>query len=198
LYTLSYRFDFHNRDKIFLQDFGNIEASGEVSYLTPSKVVEFWSLDRKEKLAAVEFQETAASRSGEADVMPAIKEFLPVKRQSPWSAKEPAQLNILKVINRYYPSGAHPWIENDTQYFETVFKPLGSLPRGILGQVALLISFPTVPHSDPYNVDVQVAIQERRRLEDWRSDGINPATSESAETFLGLFASDLQNASGSQ
>jgi hypothetical protein len=198
LYTLSYRFDFQNRDKIFLQDFGNIEASGEVSYLTSSKVVEFWSRDRKEKLTTVEFQETAASRSGETDELPAIKKFLSVKRESPWSANVPAQLNILQVINKYYPSGAHPWIENDTQYFETVFKPLGSLPRGILGRVALLISFPTVPTLDPYNIDVQVAIQERRRVEDWRDDGISPATSESVETLLALFAADLQKASRSQ
>jgi hypothetical protein len=197
LYTLSYRFDFHNRDKIFLQEFGNIEASGELSYLSPSKVVEFWSRDRKEKLATVEFRETAASRSGEAEEMPALKVFLPVKRKSPWPIKVPAQL-ILKVVNKHYPTGAHPWIEKDTQYFETLFEPLGSLPRGILGRVALLISFPTVPNSDPYYLDVQTAIQERRRLEDWRSEGISPETSSSAETFVSLFAADLEKASGSQ
>jgi hypothetical protein len=198
LYTLSYRFDFHNRDKIFLQEFGNIEANGELSYLSPSKVVEFWSRDRREKLATVEFQETGASRGGEAEEMPALKTFLPVKRPSPWPRNVPAKLNVLKVVTKYYQSGARAWIENDTQYFETLFEPLGSLPKGILGQVALLISFPTVPNSDPYNIDVQAAIQERRRLEDWRNDNISPETSNSANTFIALFAADLERASGSQ
>jgi hypothetical protein len=128
LYTLSYRYEFHDRVKIFVQDFGNIEASGGVSYLTPSKVVEFWSQDKKAKLASVEFRETVAPRGGEADEMPALKEFLSVKRQSLWPKKLPAQLNILKVVNKHYPRGAHAWIENDTQYFETLFEPLGSLP----------------------------------------------------------------------
>jgi hypothetical protein len=75
---------------------------------------------------------------------------------------------------------------------------MGSLPRGILGQVALLISFPTVPNSDPYYIDVQAAIQEKRHLEEWRSDSVSPATSASADTFLALFAADLERASGSQ
>jgi hypothetical protein len=115
---LSYRFDFYTRDKIFLQDFGNIEAHGELSYLNPSKVVEFWSRDRKEKLTTVEFEETAASKGGEADEMPPLREFLPVKRESPWPVKLPAQLNILKVVNKYYPSGARPWIQDDIHYFD--------------------------------------------------------------------------------
>lgn len=198
LYTLAYRFDFQNRDKIFVQDFGNIDASGELTYLSPSKIVEFWSRDRKEKLATVELQETAASRSGEAEEMPALKEFLPVKRKSPWPQNLPAQVNILKVVYQNYPTGARAWIENDTQYFETLFKPLGSLPKRVLGQIALLITFPTAPNSNPYDIDVQAAIQERRRLEDWRSDNISPETSSSAETFLGLFVADLERASGSQ
>jgi hypothetical protein len=162
LYTLSYRFDFHNRDKIFLQEFGNIEAGGELSYLSPSKVVEFWSRDRKEKLATVEFQETAASRGGEAEEMPALKVFLPVKRKSPWPKNLPAQL-ILKVVNKHYPTGAHPWIEKDTQYFETLFEPLGSLPRGILGRVALLISFPTVPNSRNRTLKAGAVTRSARR-----------------------------------
>jgi hypothetical protein len=197
LYKLSYRFDFHKRDQIFLKDFGNIEAQGELSYLTLSKVVEFWSRDRKDKLTTVEFQETASPK-GEPDELPSLKEFLHVKRESPWPVNLPAQLNILKVVNKYYPTGAHPWIEHDTQYFETVYKPLGSLRRGILGRVALLISFPTVPNSDPYNIDIQAAIQERRRLEDWRNDSISPETSSSAEAFLAFFAAELEKASGSQ
>jgi hypothetical protein len=197
LYTLSFRFDFNNRDKIFLQDFGDIGAHGEISYLSTSKVVDFWSSEQKQRLTTVKFQETGASR-GEADEMPAPREFPSVKRQSAWPRNLPAQLTVLKVVNKYYPTGAHPWIEHDTQFFETVYKPLGSLPRGILGRVALRISFPTVPNSDPYNIDVQAAIQERRRLEDWRSDNISPETSSSAETFLGLFAADLEKASGSQ
>jgi len=94
--------------------------------------------------------------------------------------------------------GPRAWIENDTRYFETLFELLGSLPRGILGEVALLISFPTVPNSDPYNINVQAAIQEWRRLEDWRNDNISPETSSSAKTFIALFAADLERASGSQ
>jgi hypothetical protein len=197
LYTLSFRFDFHNRDKIFLQDFGNIAARGEISYLSSSKVVDFWSSDRKEKLTTVEFKETAASR-GEADQLPLLKEFLSVKRQSSWPRNLPAQLNIIKVVNKYYPTGARPWIENDKQYFETAYKPLGSLPRGVLGQVALLVSYPIVPNSDPYNIDLQMAIQERRSLEDWRSNNISLDTSSSAETLLALFVADLEKAAGSQ
>ncbi len=198
LYTLSYRFDFHNRDKIFLQNFGNIEAHGELRYLAPSKVVEFWSRDQKEKLTTVEFQETASSRSSDADKMPALADFLPVKRTSPWPKNLPAKLNVLKVVNTHYQSGARAWIENDTQYFETLYEPLGSLPRGLLGQIALLISFPDAPNSDPYNIDVRAAIQERRRLEDWRNDNISPETSSSANTFLALFTANLERASGSQ
>jgi len=198
LYTLSYHFDFQNRDKIFLQEFGNIEASGELSYMSPSKVVEFWSRDQKEKLATVEFQETGASRATEVDEMPSPKVFLPVTRQSSWPKNLSAQTKILKVVSQHYPTGARAWIENDTQYFETLFEPLGSLPRRILGQIALLISFPTAPNSDPYNINVQAAIQERRRLEDWRSNNISPETTSSAETFLGLFVADLEKASGAQ
>jgi hypothetical protein len=197
LYTLSYHFEFDNRDQIFLQEFGNIEARGELCYLTRSKVVEFWSRDKKEKLTTVEFQETAASR-GDADKMPALTEFLTAKRTLAWPKKLPAKLNILKVVNTHYPSGARAWIENESQYFETLYEPLGSLPKGILGRVALLMSFPNAPNSDPYDIDVQTAIQERRRLEDWHSDNVSPETSSSAETFLALFAADLEKASGSQ
>jgi hypothetical protein len=209
LYTLSYRYDFHSRDKIFLQEFGNIEAKGELSYLSPSKVVEFWSRDRKEKLATVEFRETAASRSGEHEEIPPLEVFLPVNGtgiqtfhqlgyELPWPINVPTQLNILKVVDKCYPTGARAWIENDTQYLETSFRPLGSLPRGIFGRVALLISFPIVPNSDPYSIEVQAAIQERLRLEDWRYDNISPATFDSAKIFVVSFARDLEKASGSQ
>jgi len=198
LYTLSYHFDFRNRDNIFLSEFGNIETSGELSYMSPSKVVEFWSRDRKEKLATVEFQETGAPKGTEVDEVPPLKVFLSVMRKSLWPKNLPAQTNILKLVSQHYPTGARAWIENDTHYFETLFTPLGSLPRGILGHIALLISFPTTPNSDPYNVNLQAAIQERRRLEDWRSDNISPETTSSAETLLSSFVADLDKASREQ
>jgi hypothetical protein len=198
LYRLSYHFDFYNRDKIFLKDFGNIEARGELSYLAPSKVVEFWSSDQREKLTTVEFKETAAPKGDKGDELLPPGKFRPMKRESPWPASLPAQLNILKLINKYYPTGARPWIEEGFNYFETAFKPLGSLPRGTLGQVALLISFPATPNSDPYYINVQAAVQERLRLEDWRADDISAETSNSAENFVALFAADLQKASGIQ
>jgi hypothetical protein len=183
--SVSYDYAFPGRSTVRISGLGEVPATGSFHYITLGKQLEFKDSTSGMLLARTPLVETViVAAKPPLNQIPNDGDFQTAFRSFTWVSSQNLQERTDAVLSRYF--RYLPREDHGTTFIATTFTQLqleGS-PHGVLGQVALLISFPYETIPGKYSFHIQTAIREGRSLSDeYRVTG-DPTIIRAADSFV--------------
>ena len=192
-YSIVFRYAFSGRQTVDLGPLGTVPAEGGFSFLTTERELVFRETSGGAILARVPLQETvqAAARPPLIKI-PDESQFPPGHITISWPAQASFQDRANTVLARHFRYVPRT-IDGETKYFTTFATlPNRTFPRGTLGRVALLISLPAAPRTDPFQVRVRSLVLEGKTHSDELREPSNEEVTTEAARFVNALVSQLQ------
>jgi hypothetical protein len=194
-YLISFEYDFPNRSVVHLKGLGQVAAKGSFQYLSEDKELEFSEVGTKEVLVRVPINETIiVAAKPPLNQVPGENEFPPARRTYTWESPRALQERANAVLGKYF--NYVPRESKDTTFLATTFTPipLKGVPDGVLGEIALLITFPSGAGEKAFSFDVRSLIKEGRTLSDEFRPTSNRTIVDSAKDFVDSLVKEMKAA----
>jgi hypothetical protein len=167
-YSIDYSYVFPGRDLVHVKNLGIVPGKGSFQYISGERELQFRDAASGEVLQTVPFEETivAAGNGTSASDIPREWEFPPEFRSFAWTSTSSLQERANVVFNQYFRYWPREY--DKKTYLTTTFTPLQwhNPPVGVLGQTALLLSFPFEFTSHGFSFHVQTIVREGRTHSD--------------------------------
>jgi hypothetical protein len=167
-YSIDYSYVFPGRDLVHVKNLGIVPGKGSFQYISGERELQFRDAASGEILQTVPFEETivAAGDETSASDIPREREFPPEFRSFPWTATGSFQERANAIFNEYFRYWPREY--DKKTYLTTTFTPLEwhNPPAGVLGQTALLLSFPFESTGRGFYFHVQLIVREGRTHSD--------------------------------
>jgi hypothetical protein len=192
-YSVTYDYGFPGETTVSVNGLGEVPASGSFHYLTTDKKLEFRDPSTGALLREVSLVETVVvAAPPPLTQIPSETEFQSAFRSFDWDSKENIQARANIVLGKYF----HylPRHDRGMTFIVTTFTPLQlqGAPRGVLGEAALLMSFPYDLASGRYDFHIQTLPMEGRDLSnDYRLTG-NPAIVRAADLLVDSIVAEMK------
>jgi hypothetical protein len=166
-YSVDYSYNFANRTMVRIKNLGIAPAMARFHYFLPELELEFDDATDGHVLQRVQLTETViVAAKPPLNVIPHEAEFPPSFRAFTWESQASLLERANVVLGRYF--SYLPREFQQKTYLATTFTPLrlSGMREGVLGQTALLLSFPYNPHPGKLVFHVQSIVREGRSLSD--------------------------------
>lgn len=176
-YLISFKYDFGKRSPVYIKGLGIVPSKGEYHYISQEQELEFLDPTDNSLLVRVPARETAVvAATPPLNEIPNEHEFPSAFRSFLWDTPASLLERADETLGKYFNYLPHE--NNRVTYLTTTYTPLTLdkrlIDRGILAQIALLISFPYDPATGHYSFRVQSLVKEGRPL----SDDLRPTKSD--------------------
>jgi hypothetical protein len=192
---VAYRYDFRDRQTVYINGLGVVPAHGEFEYLTREPSLQVRDAPNGALLAQVPLKETiiVASRPP-LNRVPVEKDFPPNFRSVAWNSSLPLQALLNVVLRKYF--SYMPRDDGKVSYVATTFTPLqvDRLPQGSTAQIALLFSFPHDAAAAEYWFRVHSLVEEGRALSDETRPTSNQNIEEAGRKFVDQLINEIKEA----
>ncbi len=185
-----YRYDFRDRQTVYINGLGMVPAHGEFEYLTREPSLQVRDAPGGALLAEVPLKETiVVAARAPLNRVPAEKDFPPDFRSDAWTSQHSLQERLNVVLRNYFSYMPHD--DSKVSSLATTFTPLqvDKLPLGSTAQIALLISFPHDVTAGKYWFRVHSLLEEGRTL----SNETRPTSNEIIQKAGAKFVDQLIN-----
>jgi len=165
-YSITYEYRYPDHTSVHIANFGVAPASGKFNYLTTDQSLTIYG-EGGHLLTSVPIRETIISAAKPPlNEIANETEFPSAHRAFPWRDRATFLARANSVLGRYF--RYRPSERDGKTFIITTFAPLEvpSARRGIIGQIAVLLSFPYNPEGDSYYFRVQSLIREGRTHSD--------------------------------
>jgi hypothetical protein len=192
--SVTYEYDFPGRSSVHVGGLGTVPARGAFSYIATDKRLLFTDPTNGNVLADVDLKETVivAARPPLTQI-PSEHDFDTAFRSFIWNSASPFKERANTVLGEYF----HylPRISNDVTFLATTFAPipLQGVANGVLGQIALLFSFPYDVAASQYAFRVQSLVREGRALSDQFRATTNTAILSSGDRFVDKLVGEMKS-----
>jgi hypothetical protein len=193
-YSLAYDYEFPGRAFVHVNGLGTIPGKGSYRYITRERTLEFRDASTGQILRQLPLGDTVivAAKPPLTEVPP-DNQFPSAYRSFVWDLPQSLKECANTVLGRYF--RYYPHEDKDMTFLATTFTPLQlrGVPTGVLGQVALLLSFPYDPVTGKYSFHVQAIVREGRTLSDDFRPTSNPSIIRSADTFVDALIAEMKH-----
>ncbi len=191
-YSIEYGYRFPGRTRVRIQNVGLASASGHFRYLTTDESLVFRDADLGTVLADVPLHAT---------ITPAAKpplneianetDFPAAYRAFRWRGREGLLLRANSVLGRYF--RYRPFERDGRTFIVTTYSPLEirGVREGVLGRVALLVSYPYDAATGVYDFHVQSLVREGRTHSDEFRLTSDPALIQAADAFVDNLTAEI-------
>ncbi len=162
-FSIAFDYNFPGRSYVHIVGLGIVPAKGRFRYLSLARSIEFRDVVNGDRLGTLPLIETAiVAAKPPLNEVPSESQFPEQFRSFQWESSDSFHVHADAVLGRYF--RYLPSERNHTTYIVTTFAPLQlqNLPSGVLGQVALLLSFPYNKNSGSYSFHIQSLVREGR------------------------------------
>jgi hypothetical protein len=168
-YLVSFSYHFDNLPNIYIKGLGVVRSKGSFQYISREQELEFCDPTSGALLERVPFQETTVvAAKPPLNEVPPDTAFSAGYRSYTWESPASLQERANAVLAKYF--NYQPHENNKLTYLATTYTqlPLNKklADRGVLAQLALLLSFPYDPAQRKYSFHVQYSAKEGRPLSD--------------------------------
>jgi hypothetical protein len=192
-YSIEFEYKFPDRTKVHIQNIGIASASGHFNYLTTDDSLMFRDADSGAMLTNIRLRETITSAA-----KPPLNEianetdFPAAYRSYRWQGHEGLPLRANSVLGKYF--RYRPSERDGRTFIMTTFSPLEvrGVREGILGQIAVLVSFPYDAATDTFDFHVQSLVREGRTHSDEFRPTSNPMLIRAADAFIDNLVAEIQ------
>jgi hypothetical protein len=196
-YSVSYDYAFPGRTSVLVSGLGEVPASGSFHYLTQGQQLEFRDASSGAVLLQVPLAETiVVAAKPPLNVVPSENDFQAAFRSFTWDSSANLLERANAALGKYF--RYLPRQDRGVTFIVTTFTPLQlqNAPKGVLGQVALLVSFPYDPASGKYSFHIQTVVREGRALsDDYRATG-DPGIVRAADAFVDGLIAEMKTGGG--
>jgi hypothetical protein len=198
-YSVTYEYAFPGRSSVRVSGLGDVPATGSFHYLTQDKQLEFKDPTSGTLLMQIPLVETIiVAAKPPLNQVPSDNDFPVAFRSFTWNSANNFQERANAVLGKYF--RYLPRNDRGVTSIATTFAPLQlqATPKGVLAQVALLISFPYQVTTGEYSFHIQTAVKEGRSLsDDYRETG-DPSIVHSADSFVDRLITEMRTTGGGQ
>ena len=190
--SIEYDYSFPDRDMVRITDIGIVPAKGSFKYITENSSLVFSDTKDARPILTVQLRETAqVAAKPPLDKIPDEGKFSMAGREFRWGSKDSLQLALNTILSKhveYRPSE----VDGVTQ-FVTTFAPITASDGNnqLIGQVAMLLSFPYDKDTTGFMIRVRTLVQEGRRKSDKFENTSNPAILKAANDFVDKIMAEL-------
>jgi hypothetical protein len=190
--SIEYDYNFPGRDMVRINDIGTVPAKGSFKYITENSSLVFSDANDARPLLTVRLRETAeVAAKPPLDKIPDEEKFSPAGREFRWGSKTSPQLALNTILTKrveYRPSE----VDGVTQFI-TTFAPITASDGNnqLIGQVAMLLSFPHDKDATGFMIRVRTLVQEGRKKSDKFENTSNPAILKAANDFVDKAMAEL-------
>ena len=194
--SVDYEYSFPGRTRVHIRNFGIAPASGRFSYVTTDDALVIEDADSGRLLASVRLRETitVAARPPVTEIANET-DFPPGFRSYRWRSSQPLSDRANAVLGKYF--RYRPFEQDGHTFLVTTFTELRGLPEGIVGVIALLVSFPYDAATGTYDFHIQPLVREGRSHSDELRATTNPVVAHAADAFVDRIVAEIQHWSGS-
>ncbi len=163
-YTATIDYDFGSRSGVTITALGDIKGKGQLKYTWQNQEVVFRDPATKAVLNTVSLDRMVALQEDANPNLPDDTTYSPAGTDIPWPHISNVPDRIRTVLAHDFPRGYVMRERDSTITYTTVYHGLGlgELPRNLLGQVAVALSFPKVAGSADH-ITVRFTCRERRK-----------------------------------
>jgi len=195
VFLLDYDYDFPEQSTVHIDGLGTVPAKGAFRYFSSLKTLVFRDDRTQNILAEVPLKETVVvAAKPPLNEVPSQAEFPPAFQSFVWEGASSFPAIANAVLGKYF----HylPQEANGQTFFATTFTPLAlhDVPSGVLGQVALLLSFPYDRLTRKYSFHVQCIVREGRSHSDEFRPTSNYSILQSADSFVADLVKEMKAA----
>lgn len=197
IYKVSYEYDFGTSKPLYIKGIGNIPGKGNLAYFTYDPNIEFRESVSGPVLAVLTSGGAIATLEVTID-LPQARDFPqpPLGRESRWESKRTFQGMATETANKKK-LNAYAYEQDGLSYLSTSYVRLQGLPKNLLGQIALRISYPHRKGSDIGWYLIEYAARERRAKEDkWTLPARSKEIHAACTQFVDQFINELQATMG--
>jgi hypothetical protein len=194
-YLVSYSYDFDKMPNVYIKGLGVVPSKGSYQYISREQELEFRDPTTNAVLERVPIQETmVVAAKPPLNQIAGDNQFSQAYRAYSWEQPTPLQERANTVLAKYF--NYLPRENNKLTYLATTYTqlPLDKkfTDRGVLAQVALLLSFPYDPTTGKYSFHVQYSAKEGRALSDELKSTNNEDILRAANEFVDKIVSEMK------
>jgi hypothetical protein len=196
-FLLEYDYDFPEHPTVYIAGLGTVPGKGNFRYFSTGKTLEFRDDKSGALLVEVPLKETViVAAKPPLNEIPNQAQFPPSFQSFPWETPS----SLPEIANTVLGKHFHylPQQGDSKTFLATTFTPLSlhDVPHGVLGQVALLFSFPYDSSSNKYFFHVQSIVQEGRSHSDEFRPTSNYTIHQAANNFIADLVKEMKMAGG--
>lgn len=192
MYKVSYQYDFSDARSVYIKGIGDVAAKGMYAYLTRDPNIEFRESSTGAILAVLRSSDPYQPEDVSIE-LPDYKDFLqpPISREGQWGSARPFQEMSTATIakKKLY---AYAYQQDGVSYLVTSYTGLEGMPKNLVGQISLRVSYPYRKGSKINWYRVEYTARERRlREEKWIIPARTPELYMACNKFVDLFVTEL-------
>jgi hypothetical protein len=190
--SIEYDYSFPDRDMVRITDIGTVPAKGSFKYITENSSLVFSDAKDARPILTVPLRETAqVAAKPPQDKVPDEDKFSTAGRAFRWQSTSSLQIKLNTILTKrveYRPSE----VDGVTQFI-TTFAPITASEGNnqLIGQVAMLVSFPYDKDATGFLIRVRTLVQEGRRKSDKFKNTSNPAMVKAANDWVDKVMAEL-------
>ncbi len=184
IYKVSYEYDFGSSKTVYIKGVGQVPGKGKLTYLSHNSSVEFRESIAGPILAVAKTESLIPIINGTVDLpLPSHFPQPPLGRDTRWDSKQSFQeIATETTTNKRFQ--AYAYEQDGVAYLTTTYCFIEGLPKNLIGQIALRLSYPYRKDGGTTWYRVEVATRERRLKE---ADWIMPARSLEMQMASNMF-----------
>lgn len=193
-FEITYDYDFHNRDSVYVPGLGDAPAKGSFSYITRATHLQFLDSAKGHAIATVVLKPTAYAMGSDSVEIPQIGDFPSLQRTGFWVPSITFPVAAQAVIQKYFPSGYQVQEIGTTNYYITGYRDLDQSDPQLISQVALMISAGSPLKGEQLEYAIQFIARDKPRLSSIMryGDDRSELTVKAASQFISQFLADLK------
>jgi hypothetical protein len=192
-YSISYEYAFPGLSAIHVAGLGVVPPVGAFHYITTLEQLTFEHPATREVLASPRLRETVVvAAKPPVTEIPNENDFSPAFRAFTWDARQSLLERANAILGRHF--RYLPRESKDVTYLTTTFAPLPlrGVQEGVLGQVALLMSFPyPASAAGSFDFRVQSLVKEGRSHSDDYRPTNNPIFVKAADILVDQLIAEM-------